>query len=77
MAKISAYFFDAPGSALDKACNAIFEKHGGRPVGSGTWLIGPGAGERDVEYDVPDAVSTDVVKADLVAAGFRLEPTLA
>jgi hypothetical protein len=25
--KISAYFFDGPGSALDKACCSIFEAH--------------------------------------------------
>ncbi len=74
MARVTAYFYGDPGDALDKACRSIFEERGGLPVGSGTMLLGPGAGERDVEYDVPDGRVEDCRTA-LKKAGFRLEAT--
>lgn len=72
--RISAYFHGDTDGPLDKACRSIFEEHGGKSIGSGTMLVGPGAGERDVEYDVPSE-EVAVVKAALKKAGFRLQPT--
>ena len=72
--RISAYFFGGPSSGLDKACCAIFKSHGGKSIGSGTMLVGVGAGERDVEYRVPKG-KADACKEALKKAGFRLEPT--
>ncbi len=72
--RISAYFFGAPGSDLDKACCAIFNSHGGKMLGSGNMLVGVAAGERDVEYKVPKS-KADACKQALKGAGFRLEPT--
>ncbi len=48
---ITVYFFGGPGGMLDKAARHIFESHGGRNIGAGTFLP---TGERDVEYDVPN-----------------------
>jgi hypothetical protein len=71
--RIVAYFFDSPGSDLDKACRAIFEaREGARSIGSGTFLVGERAGERDVEYDVPDHLAAETQQA-LKDAGFRCE----
>lgn len=72
--RISAYFFGAPGSDLDKACCAIFESHGGKMNGTGTMLTGVAAGERDVEYKVP-TLKAKACKEALKRAGFRLEET--
>jgi hypothetical protein len=73
--RITAYFFGMPGEALDKACRSIFEEIDGvKFIGAGTMLIGAAAGERDVEYDVPDEHVKDC-RAALKKAGFRLEPT--
>lgn len=72
--RIRAYFYDGPGSTLDKMCRSIFEARGGRSIGAGTLLVGPTAGERDVEYDIPDNRADDCRTA-LKRAGFRLEPT--
>ncbi len=73
--RISAYFFGGPGDPLDKACCSIFESaKGATSIGAGTTLVGPAAGERDVEYDIPDDHVKDV-RSRLQKAGFRLEPT--
>ncbi len=74
MSNVSAYFFGEPGGAHDKAATHIFETHGGHHIGSGTLLVGPSAGERDVQYDVPDD-RLDDCKATLKKAGFQLGPT--
>jgi hypothetical protein len=75
MQSISAYFYGAPGSMLDKACHSFFESvDGAKYIGSGTVLVGNGAGERDVQYHIPDD-KADEVRAALKKAGFRLEPT--
>jgi hypothetical protein len=71
---VSAYFFGFPGEALDKAADAIFKDHDGRHVGSGTMLVGAGAGERDVQYDIHEH-RVESCRAALKKAGFRLEPT--
>ena len=75
MPPIKAYFFGEPGGDFDKAANAIFEYHGGRHIGSGTMIAGAAAGERDVEYDIPDPRAAEACRAALKKAGFRLEPT--
>jgi hypothetical protein len=72
--RISAYFYGGPDDLLDKACRSIFEEHLGKFIGAGTMLVGNGAGERDVEYDVPTDESFKV-RAALKKAGFRLQPT--
>lgn len=73
--RIIAYFYGGPGDPLDKACRSLFEAvDGARSIGAGTMLVGKGAGERDVEYDVPDDKADDV-RAALKKAGFRLTPT--
>jgi hypothetical protein len=76
MTRITAYFYGSPNSAMDRTCHHIFEQVGGKPLGAGTMLAGAAAGERDVEYDVPE---TEVAPAKerLIAAGFRLVPTKA
>ena len=75
MTRISAYFNGEPGGALDKACKSLFEHCGGAIfLGAGTKMAGDGAGERDVEYYVPDLAAEDCRKR-LRAAGFRLQPT--
>jgi hypothetical protein len=71
--RISAYFFGRPGDAKDQACTRIFEFHNGREIGRGTMMLGPGAGERDVEYEVPDHLA-QACQAELQVAGYRLEP---
>ena len=70
MQAITAYFFGLPGSDQDKSCNAIFKNHAGKHMGSGTLLVGPSAGERDVQYDIPDDEVQNVRQA-LKEAGFR------
>ena len=72
--RISAYFFGSPGDPMDKAARYTFESFGGKSIGAGTWLVGAAAGERDVEYDVPDDYVLET-KAALRKQGFRLEPT--
>ena len=74
MTNVFAYFYGGPGDDLDKAANAIFKDHGGQHVGSGTMLVGAGAGERDVQYDIPED-RVESCRASLKKAGFRLEPT--
>lgn len=74
MISISAYFYDHPGGGRDKACHWIFKQHGGKFIGSGTMMVGAAAGERDVQYHVPNLRATPCRKA-LKAAGFRLQPT--
>ncbi len=72
--RVTAYFYGGPGDPLDRACRSIFEAvDGARSIGAGTMLVGNGAGERDVEYDVP-ADKADAVRVALKKAGFRLEP---
>lgn len=73
--KLTAYFFGGPGDPMDKAARALFEGYGGREVGAGTMLVGPGKGERDVQYDIPEG-NADNCRAALKKAGFRLNPTL-
>jgi hypothetical protein len=72
--RISAYFYGGPGESLDRAARAIFVQHDGKAIGAGTLMIGPSAGERDVEYEVPWDKAEDCQKA-LKKAGFRLQPT--
>jgi hypothetical protein len=75
MQSISAYFYGSPGSPLDRACQSIFASvEGAKHIGSGTMLVGNRAGERDVQYHIPDD-KADEVRAALKKAGFRLEPT--
>jgi hypothetical protein len=74
MDRISAYFFGEPGGPLDMAAHSIFEERDGKYIGSGTILVGTGAGERDVQYDIPEYSAEDCRNA-LKKAGFRLEPT--
>lgn len=71
---IFAYFTGARGGLLDKAAHAIFKNHGGEFVGAGTMLVGKSAGERDVQYDVPEA-NAAATRTALKKAGFRLEST--
>jgi len=71
--RISAYFFGRPGDLKDKACSRIFEAHKGREIGRGTMIFGLRAGERDVEYDVPDELA-QACRVELQVAGYRLEP---
>lgn len=75
MTSLSVYFYGEPGDGLDKAARAIFEAHGGLHLGSGTLVIGPTAGERDVQYDVPEA-RADACRRALKRAGFRFEPAV-
>lgn len=72
--RLSAFFYGDPGSDLDKACNHIFRNHDGTMIGAGSWLVGEAAGERDVEYEVPDD-KVEACQTALKKAGFRLEPT--
>jgi hypothetical protein len=74
MTRITAYFNGSPGDPMDRACNHIFNDHGGTPVGAGTWLVGEDAGERDVEYELP-AENVEACRAALKKAGFRLQPS--
>lgn len=71
--RIQAYFFGAPGSDSDNNCRKIFEMFGGESIGSGTLLIGPSAGERDVEYEIPEHRAEEC-KTALLASGYRLFP---
>lgn len=74
MASITAYFFGEPCGHLERACSHIFEARRGVYIGSGTCLIGGAAGERDVQYEVPDDLADECREA-LKVAGFRLEGT--
>jgi hypothetical protein len=49
---ITAVFEGWPGDRLDALCHAIFERHGGKFFGCGTF-VGGDKPERDVAYDVP------------------------
>ena len=76
MTSVSAYFYGAPGGHLDKACRSVFEACAGAiSIGAGTVMVGRAAGERDVQYMVPDE-HVEQTRAALKKAGFRLEPTL-
>lgn len=66
--RITALFTGIPNDPMDQACKNIFEDHGGKFSGSGTFLANS---ERDIQYWVPKA-NADKVKAALVAAGFRI-----
>ena len=74
MSTLTAYLFDVPDGPRDKAAHAIFREHQGHFVGAGTMLVEPRAGERDVEYDIPDEHRAACAGA-LKKAGFRLVPS--
>lgn len=71
---ITVYFTGQPGGPHDRAATHIFENHGGEHIGSGNMMIGPRAGERDVQYEVPDD-RAEACRTVLRNAGFRFEPT--
>ena len=71
---VFAYFYGGPDDPLDKAAKIVFEQHGGRLIGTGTMLVGPGKGERDIQYDVPTD-SVFACREALKKIGCRLEPT--
>jgi hypothetical protein len=70
---ITAFFAGWPSDPLDDLCHTIFERHGGRFIGCGTF-VGGDQPERDVECDVP-ATSIAACKAELLFAGCRVEDT--
>jgi len=72
--KVRAFFYGEPHGFLEQACRAIFEAHDGKSIGAGTILVGPAAGENDVEYEIPVS-EVSAVKRLLIEAGFRLTPT--
>lgn len=52
---ITARFFNLPGSVHDEKIREIFRKYGGHTRGSGMHvLFGAYAGQRDLEYSVPN-----------------------
>jgi len=71
---ISAFFYDHAGGGRDKACHWIFKNHGGKFIGAGTMMMGAAAGERDVQYHVPNHRAR-ACRSALKDAGFRLQPT--
>jgi len=72
MMNMTAFCYDEPGGIMDKVAKAIFEDAGGRSIGAGTMLVGDRAGERDIQYHVPDD-KADHVKGVLEKAGFRVK----
>lgn len=75
MTSVSAYFYGSPGGYLDKACRSIFEASPGSiSIGAGTVMVGPSAGERDVQFMIWDD-DVEQTRAALKKAGFRLAPT--
>jgi hypothetical protein len=71
MTSLAVYFFGKPGHMLDKIAHAIFKAHEGDCIGARTFVS---TGERDVQYDVPDARSGSCIEI-LKQAGFRFAPT--
>lgn len=73
--RFSVYFWGAPGDTQDIVARSIFEKFGGKFIGAGTMLVGIAAGERDVEYEIPDHCLEDIKKEFKENAfDFRFEP---
>jgi hypothetical protein len=67
MSSLTVYFFGEPGNMLDKIAHAIFKAHDGDCIGARTFVP---TGERDVQYDVPNARRGSCIEI-LKQAGFR------
>jgi len=70
--KMTAYFFDESNSLREKVATETFRDNGGEAIGQGTKMRGTEAGERDVQYEVPD-IRAPHCKRVLEMAGFRVE----
>jgi hypothetical protein len=65
---VAALFVGMPGCDRDVECHDVFERHGGEPGDSGSFLP---SHERDVQYDVPADRARACVR-ELRARGFRV-----
>ena len=71
MVTVTALHNHPPSSMVDMECRALFDKvPDSKFIGSGVLMVGPQAGTRDIEYQIPDHAYAGLVDK-LQEAGYR------